>query len=25
MLDLAGVPTDRLGNSNGHLDFLSDV
>ena len=25
MLDVAGVPTDRLGNSNGHLDFLSDV
>ena len=25
MLDLAGVPTDQLGNSNGQLDFLSDV
>jgi hypothetical protein len=25
MLDVAGVPTDRLGNSNGRLDFLTDV
>jgi len=25
MLDLVGVPTDKLGNSNGKLDFLTDV
>jgi len=25
MLDVAGVPTDRFGNSDGKLDFLSDV
>jgi hypothetical protein len=25
MLDLVGVPTDKLGNSDGKLDFLTDV
>ncbi|MEO5960572.1 MAG: DUF1552 domain-containing protein [Opitutaceae bacterium] len=25
MLDVAGVPTDKLGNADGKLDFLSDV
>jgi len=25
MLDLVGAPTDKLGNSNGKLDFLTDV
>ena len=25
MLDLVGVPTDNFGNSDGKLDFLTDV
>jgi hypothetical protein len=25
MLDIAGVPTDKLGDSNGQLNLLADV